>query len=211
MSIDLTAELLNESATAVVDEIESAAATAGELPPGKYPARLEGAQQKELGGLSTWELLSLVTAGPYKGRKVRYSLWMGTKETDKDGNQKTPEQIEEAKKRIRNEFWHAAGVMGLAVKVPGPNGKPVYKFAPNKRDFRDVLGAEFVVKTKLRAYTTQSGEERKGSEVEQFGVFAFGDPKVKEVTKPAPGSVPPPAASPVAGSSEDLSDLAEGV
>lgn len=204
MSIDLTSELFNENATAVVGDVETAAESSGELPPGKYAARLDGATQKEVAGLPLWELLFQVTAGAFRGRKVRYSLWLGTREEDREGGAKTPEQLEEQKKRIRNEFWHAAGVLGLAVKSAGADGKSIYKLAPGKRDFRDVLNAECVVKTKIRAYKTAAGEDRKGAEVEQFGVLSFSDPKAKGVARPAAGSLPP---APAAPAHEDLSDL----
>lgn len=209
MSIDLTAELMGAGATAAVDEVEKAAETSGELPAGKYPARLEGAQSKDVAELPIWELLFTITAGQYRGRKVRYSLWLGTKETDKEGDTKTPEQIAEQKVRIRNEFFHTAGVLGLAVKTE-KDGKKVYTIAQGKHDFRDVLGAECVIDTKLRAYKTAAGEERMGAEVKQFGVLAFGDPKAKGIARPAAGTAPPPAAK-ADVKNENYADLASGV
>lgn len=209
MAVDLMNELMSAGATAVADDVEKAAESSGELPPGKYAARLEAAQSKDVAELPMWELLFVITAGAYRGRKVRYSLWMGTKETDKEGDTKTPEQIEEQKKLIRNEFFHTAGVLGLAVKAE-KDGKKVYAIAAGKHDFRDVRGAECVIKTKLRAYKTQAGEDRMGAEVDKFGVLSFSDPKAKGVARPAAGTVPPlaPAASPAG---QDYSDLASGV
>lgn len=203
MSIDLTQELFNEAATAVVDEVEGAAATAGELPPGKYHAQLNGVARKEIAGMPVDELSFVVIGGPMRGRKVRYSLWLGVKETDSDGNPKSAEQIEEHKKRSKNEFWHAAGVLGLAQKVGG-----VYKFAPGKRDFRDCLGAECIVETSLRSYKTQQGDDKKAAEVKMFGVYAVNDPKCASVAKAPAGSAPPVgAATGVGVASQDLSDL----
>jgi len=172
MSIDLTAELFAENATAVVDDVETAASSSGELPPGKYHVRLEGAQQKDVGDMPVWELSFLIIGGAFKGRKTRYSLWLGTKETDKEGNAKSKEKLEEDKKRIRNEFWHAAGVLGLATKTKGTDGKDIYKMAQGKRDFRDVVGAECVVETGLRATKDKDGNDKKYSEVKMFGIYA---------------------------------------
>lgn len=204
MSIDLTAELMNENATAAADEVEGAAASSGELPAGKYAAMLDGASLKT-GDHPLWELWFKVTAGQFAGRKVKYPVWTSTSENDKDGNRKTEEQMKQSVAKIKNEFFHTAGVLGLAVKTNG-----VYKFVPGKRDFRDVLGAQCVVKTRLRPATTP-GDDRKFPEVEQFGVLSFADPKAKGVERPAAGSVPTHSAPPAEVKADDLADLASQV
>ena len=183
MSIDLTNELMNEEAYAPVEDVESAAANAGELPPGKYHVRLEGAQNKSVNDKPLWDMSFVVIAGGCVGRKVRYSLWLGVSETDKEGNSKPAEKLEADKKRVRDEFWHAAGVLGLAVKTSGANGKSVYKRAPGKRDFRDVLGADCVVETTVRSYKDASGNDKRNAEVKMFGIFTTNDAKAKDVSK----------------------------
>jgi len=211
MAIDLTSELLNENATAAADEVEGAAATSGVLPAGKYHARLEGAQQKELGNTPVFELTFEVIGGPYAGRKPRYSLWLGMKETDKDGNSKTPEQLQKGREAISNEFWHAAGCLGLATKKE-VNGKSKYAYAKRKdgtplRDFRDVLGAECIIETKLREYGPE-GDKKQASEVKMFGIHLLSDPKMKDVVRAKPGERPAVNVPVPQQASRDLSDLA---
>lgn len=221
MSIDLTNELMNEDATASVDDVETAAASSGELPPGKYHVRLEGAQNKSIGNMPVWEMSFVVLAGQFAGRKVRYSLWLGTKEDDKDGNPKSADKLETDKKRISNSFWHAAGVLGLAVQVAGADGKKVYKKAPGRHDFRDCLGADCIVETILNGFKDASGNDKRIAEVKMFGIHATSDPKAtKGVTMAttngsgngagnattAPGGTPANAA-PAVSARDRLKDL----
>ena len=187
MRIDLTNELMNEDATASVDDVETAAASSGELPAGKYHVRLEGAQNKSVNDKPLWELTFVLLAGQFAGRKVRYSIWLGVSECDKDGNPKPADKIAADVKRVKDEFWHAAGVLGLAVKTNGADGKAIYKLAPGRRDFRDVLGADCIVDTTVRAYKDKDGNDKRGSEVKMFGIYALSDPKAKDVVKAATG------------------------
>lgn len=205
MAIDLTKELFNAEATANVNDVETAASSNGELPPGKYHVRLDGVQNKEAGELNVTEFTFVIASGAFKGRKVRYQLWLGTKETDKDGNPKPADKLAEDTKRIKNEFWHAAGVLGLATKTA--DGKS-YAIAKGKSDFKDCLNAEAVVETTLRAYKDAQGNDKKSSEVKMFGLYATNDPKVAAIVKGG-GSVTVPSTSSgsVTAPKRDLKDL----
>jgi hypothetical protein len=208
MSFDLTDELLNTERTSAADQVDAAAASAGEIPPGKYPARLEGATRKEVAGLSMWEMYFLITGGQYRGRKVKYALWTSSKGTDKDGCPLSADDLDRMKQQIINEFDHAGRVLGLKTKVAQTGGgKAVYKTTAGKHDFRDCIGAECVVETKLRA-ASDPGDTRKFPEVVKFGLHAYGDPKAKGIDRPAAGSLPAATApAPNAAATESMDDL----
>lgn len=199
MSIDLMDELFGENATYDANAADQAAKFAGKIPPGKYTAFLEGVQVKEVGEGTVHELEFKIQGGACNGLKVRYSLFLSVKETDKDGNPKTAEQIAEQKARIKNEFWHTAGVLGLAVKVT-KDGKSEYKLAPGKRDFKDVRGAVAQIETRIRKYRdAKTGEDKETSEIKMFGIQSL----------PAGSSVPTVGSSSNAAPATRAADLSD--
>lgn len=171
MAIDLMEELTGEGATADAGAVENAAKFSGMIPPGKYPAIFDGFQTKEIGEGTVCEFEFKLTGGPAKGMKVRYSLFTSVKETDKDGRARSPEDIEQLKAKIKNEYWHTAGALGLAIKVT-KDGKQTYQYAdPKSRDFRDRRGVACIVETRLRKYKDKvTGEDKETAEVKMFGV-----------------------------------------
>jgi hypothetical protein len=201
MAIDFMDQLLNPNAQASATEVDEAAESQGALPPGKYHARLDTVTNKEVGGIKVANLEFRVLAGKFKGRKVSYQLWYGTSETDKEGNPKSQEELEEAKRRIQNEFWHAASVLGLAAKVTTVDGKTVYKLVAGKKDFRDCIPNECIVETKIRKYTTAKGVDGEISEVKMFGLMGLDDPKAKDVAKLESGATRPSMPLPGEGGS----------
>jgi hypothetical protein len=216
MAIDLTQELLSQDFAIDAGEVESAAASSGALPDGKYHARLDGAQQKDAGGTPCWDLFFLVLTGPFAGRKPKYTLWMGTSETDRDGNQKSQEDLAEAVKKIKREFSYVATRLGLQTKKvegTGPNAKKTYVFAKRAdgtplRDFRDLIGqSEVVIETKSRTNDFK-GEKRTFTEVAKYGVWRLDEPEAKDVSKAKPGERPAVSVPSAAAASRDLSDLA---
>jgi hypothetical protein len=173
MAIDLMNELYGENAGADVDAVDKSA-LGTTLPPGKYLAVLEGVTGRETFGINTDELLFVVADGDYKGRKVKLTIWKGVNETDKDGNQLDAKKIEEMKTETVNHFWHTARVLGIAHKVAQADGKLRYQFMEGKRDFRDAIGSQCVVVTKVK--------ESKGgffAEVQKFGALTPDDARAK--------------------------------
>lgn len=233
--IDLTSELMGGIGVSFADDVDKAAETSGQVPPGKYHARVDGATEKGSPG-NAWrdEVWFLILAGPFAGRKVKYTIWRETSNKDKEGNPKDPQKLATDKARIINEFDHSYGVLGIKRKVFGDearkfiagqlNGKPgatpeqiariadeaskrgVYVAVAGKYGFRDALGAECVIKTTLRPSNTD-GDDRKFAEVEQFGVLAFNDPKAKGAIMAQAGATHPPIGSTPTPAARDLSDL----
>lgn len=189
MSIDLMDELMGADATCDASAAEKAAKFAGMVPPGEYQAVLHTATEKDLRDSKIIELEFKLVSGPAKGMKVRYTLFMGVKETDKNGVPRSPEEIEQAKNSIKNNFWTTAAAVGLAKKVT-KDGKASFVKAEGKYNFRDCCDTECVVKTKIREYVdARSGEKKQTSEVAMFGVLPLGDRKPlagSTVTEKAP-------------------------
>ena len=194
MAIDLMDELMNGEASYDAAAAENAAKYAGMVPPGEHQAELDGVSNKEIGESKVTELEFKIVAGPSKGMKVRYTLFTSVKETDKDGRQRTPEELEQAKNSVKNNFWTTAAALGLAKKVT-KDGKASFVKTEGKHDFKDCRGTQCIVKTKVRKYVDRrDGTEKTTSEVAMFGVLPLG-------SRPVVGGGSAPAKAP------DLADI----
>lgn len=112
-----------------VDAAEERARAGGLLPPGRYNAKLVGAARTTSAtkGTPGWELVFEVQAGPFKGTKVKDTLYT----TD---NEKSIER----RKVIANR---------LGVTQKSPDGKG-YVPIQGKNDFMDVLDTLCVIEVK---------------------------------------------------------------
>ena len=162
---------------------------------------LESADLKSVGESKLFEMWFRILGAPYRGRKGRYQLWLTVPATTKQGEierARTPQETAEAKQEIANEYWGAAVVLGMAIKKDTDKG-PVYEKLPGKKDFKDCLGAQAIIETKIKKDKNDPG--RVYCEVKQKCVFSIIDPKhqkgVSMGNPPAPGEIPaaPPAAT----------------
>jgi hypothetical protein len=177
--MNLSDEFYGDDAAADAKEVDDGVQSGGLVPAGMYHARLTEVKRKEVGSTDVEELTFTILAGPMKGRKVRKSLWLGV---NKEGKSKA--DIEQAEQRTRNDFWTLARALGLAEKVADSSGKLSYRKKAGKRDFKDVVGADCVVKVTVREYDDKkSGEKKKSSEVGLFGGLCLDDPKAANVER----------------------------
>jgi hypothetical protein len=177
--VDMTDEFFGENPVADATEVDEGVASGGLIAAGMYHAQLTEVKRKEVNGTQVDELVFTILAGQYKGRKTKKQIWYGVN-TDK----KSQAEIEEAKARTKNDFWTTGKALGLAEKVAGADGKLVYRIVKGKKDFREVMDAQCVVKVTQREYEDKKTQEKKkSSEVGLFGVLAADDPKAKDVQR----------------------------
>ncbi len=169
------ATFLDELGGAVdADSLDARMAAGGNIPPGKYHAKLNGAKEtvSKQKGTPGYELTFIVVGGPFDGTEVTDTLYR----TD---NQKTRDRLALFGSRL-----------GLLVR--GNDGK--LTMAKGKRDFMDCLDTPCVIEITHEKYTREDKSEGHAVRLAFNGIHDPADPKVKAEMaaggKPATGATP---------------------
>lgn len=142
------------------DGVEERVTSGGQLPPGFYRAKLDGARDSEVGSNNTpcYELTFLVTAGPFAGVSFTEKLFKAGKDAA-------------ATARCRDRvklFAHRLGLIGKSA-----DGK-TYTPIAGKEGFGDVLDAECVVE--IRHEADREDKTKMWARLAYAGVYLPTDP-----------------------------------
>lgn len=197
MSIDLMAMLSGEDFVADAQQVDTAVKYAGKIPPGKHKAQVANVKVQDYGNGPVYELEFKIIEGIAQEMKVKTKLYSNVKDTDKDGNPLTPEELKKSVTRAVNQLMSAAFALQLANKITDKNGKPAYKVIKTPLDFRDAIDRFCVIETHISKFTNDKGEEIEMSAVKMFGILPPGEKTGVTATTAAPAKKP-----------VDISDLA---
>ena len=147
-----------------------ALADGGNVPPGKYHVRLDGAKVTTTGGgLSFDELTFTVVEGRYAGAEFGAKLW----HSDKPANHTRAKIVK-----------HALGMMHQ-----NPDGKG-YLPTEGRETFAESLGCECVAEAEHEVFTGKSGKPQTKTVATFAGFWSVTDPEVKGVKKAAATAKP---------------------